>query len=162
MFPAACCLAALSLAQPPAGKEDTRPVQDRLLDLKPAPADPADGPVRKLLKERYNARLLAVPLQKQVVGAGLVTPEQMTRLVMALAENAADLEENPADRVKWMRLRVDLLKEQEQEAWARAKAKSPRTPGEAPLATAARADAELDLLMFQEFLKKDPPPKGKR
>lgn len=160
MLPAACCVA-LVLAQPPAGKEDTRPVLGRVLDLKPAKGDPADTPIRKLQKERYNARLEALRALAQSVKAGAAAPGELTGLVMVLAENGADLEENPADRVKWLRLRVDLLKEQEQQARARVKAGA-TFAGEAALATAARADAELDLLLFQEFLKKDPPPKGKR
>lgn len=153
-------LAAVLVAQPPA-KPDPGSVVARILELKPAPAAAADHPIRKLQKERYNARLEAAKALAQTVRAGATAAGELTGLVMVLAENAADLEDDPAGRVKWLRLRVDLLKDQEAAAMAQVKAGASR-PGEASLATAARADAEIDLLMFQEFLKQGGPPKGKK
>jgi hypothetical protein len=159
---AACCLAVV-VAQPPAGKDDARSVLTRVLDLKPAPADPNDAPIRKLRKERYNARLEATKALAQTVKAGATAPNELTGLVMVLAENAADLEDDPAGRVRWLQLRVDVLREQERLARRRVKAAA-TFAGEAALATAARADAEIDLLMYQEFLKSGPRPslKGKK
>ncbi|MBX9579791.1 MAG: hypothetical protein K2X87_05735 [Gemmataceae bacterium] len=159
MLAAACCLA-VAVAQPPAGKADPASVLSRIAGLKPAPADPNDAPVRKLRKERYNARLEAAQTLAKTVKAGVSAPNELTGLVMVLAENAADLEQDPAGRVKWLQLRVDLLKDEERLARDRVKAGG-SFPGEAALATAARADAEIDLLLYQEFLKSGPPP-GKK
>ena len=150
-------LLALVLAQPPAKADPAGSITARVLELKPAAADATDPPIRKLQKERYNARLEAAQGLAKSARAGATSAGELTGLVMVLAENAADLEENPAGRVKWLQLRVDLLKEQERAMKAQAKAGAARV-GEASLATAARADAEIDLLLFQEFLKFGPPP----
>lgn len=160
MLPLVVCLA-LSAAQPPA-KDAPRSVLARLAELKPAAADANDHPIRKLQKERYNARLEAAKLAAQAAQAGATTRGESTGLLMALTENAADLEDDPAGRVKWMQMRVDLLKEQEALAKERVKAGASQA-AEGLAATAARADAEIDLLMFQEFLKQGgPPPRGKK
>ena len=140
-------------SQPPALKEDTRPVLDRLLDLKPTVVAPADTPLRKLQKERYNARLDALRFQARAVQVGAAARGELTQLIMVLAENAADLEDQPGDRVKWFQIRVDALKEQEKLTRQRAEA-SGTFPGESGLATAARADAEIDLLLLRDFVKK--------
>ena len=156
--PLVCLVAAMLFpgvggSQPPASKEDTRPVFTRILDLKPVAVGPSDTPLRKLQKERYNARLDALRSRARAVQVGAAASGELTRLVVVLAENAADLEDQPEDRVKWFQIRVDVLREQEKLSRQRAEA-SGAFPGEASLATAARADAEIDLLLLKDFLKK--------
>ena len=147
---------ALVLATAPAlsaaDKPDTRPVLDRVADLKPAAEDKNDSPIRKLQKERYNARLSAAQVQVQAVQAGSGSQHDLGALIVLLAADAAALETKPADRVKWYQLRVDRLREEEQMARERSKAGA-ASPTAANLATAARADAEIELLQFKDSLK---------
>ncbi|MDB5313518.1 MAG: hypothetical protein JWO38_7720 [Gemmataceae bacterium] len=139
-------------AEPPAAPADTRSVTDRIGELKPVPADPADGPVRKLQKESFNARLGAAKIQLAAVRAGAAARLDLTGLVDRLAVNGADLEDKPADRVKWFQLRVDALREQERMAKSRADVGG-ILQMDALLITAARADAEVDLLRLRDSLK---------
>ena len=139
-------------ADPPAAPAETRSVADRLGDLKPVPADPADTPVRKLLKERYNARLQAAKIQLAAVRAGAAARLNLTGLIDRLALDGAELEDKPADRVKWLQLRLDALREQERLAKARAD-QGALLEMDALLLTAARAEAELDLVRLQEAVK---------
>jgi hypothetical protein len=139
----------VSAAEPPPA--DTRSVTDRIKELKPAAADPADPPVRKLQKERFNARLGAAKIQLAARQAGAAAPLDLTAVVDRLALDGAELEDKPADRVKWLRLRVDALKDQERLAKAQAK-QGGILELDALLITAARADAEIDLIRLQDSL----------
>ncbi|MDB5309522.1 MAG: hypothetical protein JWO38_3724 [Gemmataceae bacterium] len=152
-WPVALVLAATPVATlPAADPDDSRPVIVRIGDLKPAPADRADRPIRKLQKERFNARLAAAQLQAKAVQAGTGSARDVTILIVRLAENGADLEDRPADRVKWFQMRVDVLRDQEQLEEQRAKAGA-SPPTDANLATATRADAEIDLLKLKDSLE---------
>jgi hypothetical protein len=154
-WPAALVLAVITVPAPSAaadGRVETRPVLDRVAGMKPVPTNSSDSQLRKLEKERFNARLAAAQVQVQAVQAGTGSIHDLSPLILRLAENGADLEEKPADRVKWFQMRVDILREQEQIALERFKAgASPVTS--VHLATAARADAEIDLLKLKESLK---------
>jgi hypothetical protein len=144
----------IATAQPP--KQDEASPLPRILALKPVAASEDDSPIRKLQKERFNARLAAAQMQYQRLQIGAVTSDglrQLPGLVARMAEDRADLELNPADRVKWLELRVEVLREYERIARRRVEAGT-SNPDEVSLATAARADAEIDLLRLQESLKK--------
>lgn len=140
------------VSDPPAAPVEARPVLERIADLKPVPAASEDSPLRKLQKERFNARLGAAKIQLSAVRAGAGSRLDMTALVDRLAVNGADLEDKLADRVKWLQLRLDALREQEK--MAKAQANNGRLlEMDAFLITAARADAEIDLLLLTDILK---------
>lgn len=142
------------LSRPPSPKADTQSVFARLLDLKPAASGPTDTPLRKLQKERFNARLDALRVRARAVQSGAIAQGELTHLMVVLAENGADLEDQPEHRLKWFQIRVDVLKEQEELTRQQAEATGTML-GEVSLAIAARADAEIDLLILKELLKKD-------
>ena len=71
-----------------------------------------------------------------------------------LASNAADVEPKADAKVKWMELRVEVLKSQEAMARARVEAGAENASATL-LAKAARLDAEIDLLKLKESLKAD-------
>lgn len=141
------------LSQPPAAR-DARPVVARLLELKPVPAAPTDPPIRKLQKERFNARLTAARIQLRAVESGTTSLHDTVPLLVQLALDRADLEERPENLEPWFQLRVDILKEQERLAQTQATSGA-MLMADANLATAARADAEIELLRLKESLKKD-------
>ena len=70
-----------------------------------------------------------------------------------------DVEQKPADKVKWLQMRVDVLKGQEDIARRRTEA-GVENASASLLAKAARIDAEIDLLKLKESLKGDKPPGG--
>ena len=140
------------VADPPVPNTEARSVFERIDVLKPVPEAATDSPLRKLQKERFNARLGVVKLQLASVRAGAGPRLDLTVQVDRMAVNGADLEEKPADRVKWLQLRLDALREQEK--LAKAQADNGRIfERDALQITAARADAEIDLLLLTEMLK---------
>ena len=152
------CVAALVLtavaaaAQPPGG--ESKPILDRILEMKPVPPGESDTPLRKLQRERFNARLAAVQTQAKAVQAGAAAPQDLAALVSQLVADGADLEAKPADRVKWLEMRVDALREYEKLAKTRGEVGG-ISPVLVNLAVAARADAEIDLLRLKESLKNE-------
>src|SRR5437763_15797729 len=114
--------AAPGLAQQPAPKSDPASDLSRLLAIKPFEIGNSDAPLLKLQKERFNARLEAARLQVQAVRAGALNTQQLSDLLATLASNAADVEQKPEDKQKWLQMRVDVLKTQEETARRRAAA----------------------------------------
>lgn len=145
-------LVLLALAAQP--KKDEAPKLDPFVAKAIEPAA-ADGPLRKLQKERVRERALAIAETLQLADVGRTdgnTPGELTRLRVTLAQNLAELMDKPADRVKCYEMRVDALKEYEKLTKSRVEA------GAVPsrflrLATADRLDAEIDLLKFKEAQK---------
>lgn len=144
----------LALSPAPQAARDTPPEVAKLLMLKPFPAAEADGALLKLQKERFNARLEAAQLQLQAVRAGALNAQQLNELLAVLASNAADVEPKAENKVKWMEMRVEVLKSQEAIARARVEAGA-ENPSASLLAKAARLDAEIDLLKLKDALKAD-------
>lgn len=138
--------------QQPTPKTDPPPDLSKLLDVKPFPVHDSDSPLLKLQKERFNARLEAVRLQKQAVRAGAMNTQQLAELLAVLASNAVDVEPKADGKVKWMELRVEVLRSQETIARKRAEAGAENAAASL-LATAARIDAEIDLLKLKESMK---------
>jgi hypothetical protein len=138
--------------QQPAAKDGTPPEVAKLLDIKPFPIGDSDSPLLKLQKERFNARLEAARLHAQAVRVGALNTYQFNELLTALASNAVDVEQMPEEKVKWMELRVDVLKRQEEMARRRAEAGAENAAASL-LAKAARIDAEIDLLKLKDSLK---------
>jgi len=153
--------AAPGLAQQPAPKSDPASDLTKLLAIKPFEVGDSDAPLLKLQKERFNARLEAARLQVQAVRVGALNTQQLSELLAVLASNAVDVEQKPADKVKWMEMRVGLLKGQEEMARRRVEAGAENASASL-LAKAARIDAEIDLLKLKESLKGDKPPGGGR
>jgi hypothetical protein len=141
-------------AQQPAARDDVPPDVSKLLDVKPFAVGDADGPLLKLQKERFNARLEAARLQAQAVRVGALNTQQLNDLLAVLASNAVDVEQQPEAKVKWMELRVTVLKIQEAMALKRVEAGAENASASL-LARAARIDAEIDLLKLKESLKGD-------
>ncbi len=152
------CAAALVLtaipasAQPPTG--ETKPILDRILGMKPVPPGESDTPLRKLQCERFNARLAAAQTQARAVQAGAAAPQDLADVVMQVVADGADMEAKPADRVMWLEMRVDALREYEKLAKVRGET-GLVSPVLVNLAIAARADAEINLLLFKESLKNE-------
>jgi hypothetical protein len=123
----------------------------------PAAATAGDTPLKKLQKERFNERLKAAEKINAALRSGQVTGADFdgyVRLLLTLADNGAELEGKPADRVKWLELRIEVLKRAEKIASDRTAAGS--EPAQVlHLAKAARLDAEIDLLKLKESLKPD-------
>ena len=140
--------------QQPAARGDTSQEISKLLDMKPFPVGDSDAPLLKLQKERFNARLEAARLYAQAVQAGAMNTQQFYELLAVLASNAVDVEPKPEQKVKWMELRVDVLRSQEAMARKRAEVGAENASASL-LAKAARIDAEIDLLRLKESLKGD-------
>ena len=149
LAPLAAALAFLAPAAPPAA--DTSPALSKLLDMKPFPVADSDAPLLKLQKERFNARLEAARLQAQAVRAGSFNTQQLNDLLAVLASNAVDVAEKPDDKVRWMEMRVEVLRSQEAIARKRAEAGAENAAASL-LAKAARIDAEIDLLKLKDSL----------
>lgn len=121
--------------------------------------EPADGdsPLRKLQKERVRERALALDALRRQTEIGRVdgnTFADITRLQSTIAENLAEMMDAPADRIKCFEMRLDALRAYEKLTKERVAA------GTEPervmrLATAARIDAEIDLLKLKDAQKKD-------
>jgi hypothetical protein len=154
LIPFAVLFPSPAAGQPPAARGDTTPQISKLLDMKPFPVGDSDGPLLKLQKERFNARLEAARLNAKAVQAGAMNTNQFNELLAVLASNAADVEPKPEGKVKWMELRVDVLKSQEAMARKRAEV-GVENASASLLAKAARIDAEIDLLKLKESLKGD-------
>jgi hypothetical protein len=152
-------LPAPGFAQQPGQKADTAPDLSKLLDIKPFPVGDSDAPLLKLQKERFNARLEAARLQLQAVRAGALNTQQFNDLLTMLATNAVEVERKPEDKVRWLQMRVDVLKSQEAIARKRTEA-GVENASATLLAKAARIDAEIDLLKLKESMKGDKADKG--
>jgi hypothetical protein len=149
-FPALLVVIALIAPQQPA--DNTPPELAKLLEMKPFPVVDSDGALLKLQKERFNARLEAARLQARALRAGALNSEQFNELLAVLASNAVDVAEKPDEKVKWMEMRVEVLKSQEAIAQKRAEAGAENASASL-LAKAARIDAEIDLLKLKHSLK---------
>jgi hypothetical protein len=149
LLAAVLALLAGTAAARPRAPQDSGPDLSRFLALKPLPADPADGTLRKLQKERFNTRLEVLRSLAKSVEAGALKPEELTDLVSQLTANGVDLEDKPEGKVKWAEMRLEFLRGLEHLAERRA--------GDAPveyyLAKAARIDAEIEVLKLKEALK---------
>ena len=150
--------AAPGFGQQPGSKADAGP-EAKLQSIKPFPIGDSDAPLLKLQKERFNARLEAARLQLQAARAGALNTQQLYELLGMLASNAVDVERKPEDKVKWLQMRVDVLKGQEDIARRRAEAGAENASASL-LAKAARIDAEIDLLKMKESMKGDKGNKG--
>ena len=139
-------------SQPPASK-DKLSVAARIIELKEVPADPADTRLRVLLKERYNARLHLAQMAARAVQVSAAPVTELAGPVGILALNGADLEDRAEGRVKWLQLRVDAFKEAEQDTQQKVKG-GVTSLAEVNLIRATRADAEIDLLLLNESIKK--------
>ena len=117
--------------------------------MKPVQIDPADSAVRKMMKERFNERLVAVQKTERfllinVSDAG-PSREQMlyVQLPPFIAAGVA-LEEQPADRVKWFELHLATMRELERVI--RIRFEGGYLPRQSLyIAKADRIDAEIDL-----------------
>ncbi len=139
-------------SQPPAPKEKAS-VAVRIIEMKEAPADAADNPLRVLQKERFNARLHVAQSAARAVQASVAPVTELVGPVNILALNGADLEDRVEGRVKWLQLRVDVLKEAEQDTQLKQKGPA-MSLSEINIIRANRADAEIDLLLLNESMKK--------
>jgi hypothetical protein len=140
-------------SQPPAPKEKPS-VATRIIEMKEAPAGPADTPLRVLQKERFNARLHVAQSAARAVQASVAPVTELAGPVSILALNGADLEDRAEGRVKWFQLRVDVLKDAEQDSQVKLKGPA-MSLTEINLIRANRADAEIDLLLLNESIKKN-------
>jgi hypothetical protein len=119
--------------------------------FKPVAIEAADSPLRKLQKECYNARLVAIQktqAESPRIGLADDRPQKWRRLfdqIGPFADSGAILEPTRAGREKWYELRVAGSREAE---WTAAVyIDGGREPPQiAHLMRAARMDAQIDLL----------------
>lgn len=142
----------LALAAQP--KADDAPKLDPFVARAIEPAA-ADAPLRKLQKERVRERALALDAVRRAIAAGSADAAAYTdfvRLQVAIADNLAELMDEPADRVRCYEMRVEALKEYEKLVRARVDAGATSRTA-LHLAAADRLDAEIALLKVREARK---------
>jgi hypothetical protein len=149
--------AALAAGQQPAAKAEPDSALEKLLAAKPFPVGSDDTPLVTLQKERFNTRLEVAKIQARAYRAGALSPQDFNGLLAVLASNGADVEAKPADKLRWLELRVGVLRGQEELAQKQAKA-GPLNAADYLQAKAARLDAEIDLFKMKESARagKDP------
>lgn len=118
--------------------------------------DPKDPPLRKLQKERCRERADALDRITEIVTLGNWSPSfyrDYVKLQITFWENLAELEEKPADRVKYFERRVDAAKEIERFLSVLVNAGN-EPPHSHTLAKATRIDTEIDLLKLKDQMEK--------
>jgi hypothetical protein len=141
--------AALTAGQPPATKAEPNSALEKLLTAKPFPVGSDDSPLVTLQKERFNTRLEVAKIQARAFRAGALGTRDFNDVLAVLAANGAEVEQKPEDKLKWLELRVEVLRGQEELARRQAKA-GPLNAADYLQAKAARLDAEIDLFKMRE------------
>jgi hypothetical protein len=118
---------------------------------------PNDSPLRKLQRERCRSRAVFMGIIKNRIEFGNKwNPQDFSETLKApdlLASNLLELMEKSEDKLKCYELRLSFLKMMEQFTDNRVKVGSdPSQNGN--IATAARIDAEIDLLRFKDEMAK--------
>jgi hypothetical protein len=111
-------LAATALLDAPAAVRRPDPKPDPVLTaeavqaLKPLPADPADSHLKKLQREAYNNRLAVTQDLLRRLRVGQVRASDVLASLRKIADAEADMRGDPAARIKWLRLCVQVLGEE--------------------------------------------------
>jgi hypothetical protein len=148
-------LALVLLAQPQ--KEQPPQIETKLdpLVANAVKPDDKDTPLKKLQKERVRERAIALERLNECIQVGKWNSNyflEQTKLQIALAENLAELLDKPADKVKCYEMRLASAKEFEKFIAKRVEVGSDPAQN-LNIATAARADAEIELTKLKETLK---------
>ena len=118
---------------------------------------PNDSPLRKLQRERCRSRaVFMATIKNRIEGGNKWNPQDFSETLKApdlLASNLLELMEKPEDKLKCYELRLSFLKMMEQFTLTRVQAGSDPSQNR-DIATAARIDAEIDLLRFKEEMAK--------
>lgn len=151
---------ALAVCLSVTGVARTQPKQPPPSKEPPSELDPADTPLRKLQRERFDSRSIALAKIETLIQIGRWAPQDFSslmRLQTTLTENLAELMDKPAEKVQCYEMRLKTAKEFEQFIKTRVEAGTD-PPQNLNVARAARIDTEIALLK----LKCEPPPPEKK
>jgi hypothetical protein len=147
-------LALVLLAQPQKEQPQIETKLDPLIANATKPDD-KDTPLKKLQKERVRERAIALERLNECIQVGKWNSNyflEQTKLQIALAENLAELLDKPADKVKCYEMRLASAKEFEKFIAKRVELGSDPAQN-LNIASAARADAEIELMKLKATLK---------